>query len=150
MTLTANTTLYAVFKYADSAISRQFYQKHDAFFPEEGWSIHNGYMTLVSSVDFSKYSGITIAFDSVGLTQDWTTNTVYLVAECGGASVDLYSDYYDYTETHHKTATSGSATLNFTNSSGSAVCRIGFRGDGYCSGGSFGASGTLLGRTVVG
>lgn len=150
LSLSSSTTRYAVFTYSNSSIARKFHNKSDAFFPGDGWAIPNGYMTLVSSVDFSKYSGITIAFDSVGLTQNWTTYTVCLVAECGGASVDLYSSYLEYTGTIYNSATSGSKTLNFTKSSGSAVCRIGFRGDGHCSGGSFGASGTLLGRTVVG
>lgn len=143
-------TYYAVFKYSDAPVPRQFFQTHDPFMPEDGWLTAVGYMTLVPSVDFSKYSGITINFDSVGVVQDYLTCYAYIVAECGGASVDLYYSYLEYTGTLYNSATSGSKTLNFNKTSGSAVCRIGFRGNGHCSNGSFGASGTLLGRTVVG
>jgi uncharacterized repeat protein (TIGR02543 family) len=147
-------TYYAVFKYSDAAMADKRINRDDAFLPADAES--NGiYVTLASSVDFSKYYAATIKFGeqytgSLTLNQNFTGSTVKLLAKCGSDSVVLYSDYINAYSAHETTARSGTKTLNFTKTSGSAPLIVTPGGDGHCDNCYVNASGTLHGRTVVG
>lgn len=152
-TLSANATFYAVFTYSDAAMADKRINRDDAFLPADAES-QGIYVTLASSVDFSKYYAATIKFGeqytgSLTLNQNHAYETVYLYAKCGSDKVTLYSDYVS-AYGHETSARSGTKTLTFSKTSGSAALIVTPGGTGHCDNCYVNASGTLHGRTVVG